>query len=234
MTLPLDGVCIAFDLDGTLVDSAPDLIGALNEILAEHGLARTDLAAARRLVGRGARHLLDHGFAEAGHPFPDGPPHALTARFLALYRDRIADESRPYSGVETTLDRLIDDGGNLCVCTNKPTDLALALLNAFDLTRRFTAIVGRDQVSARKPDPAHLIEAVGLARGDLSRSLLVGDSDVDAAAAKAARRPFIFVTYGYCDLDPGAFDADQRIDRFDAVPEAIFRLCGGPDPRPDA
>jgi phosphoglycolate phosphatase len=163
----LDGWVVAFDLDGTLVDTAPDLIGALNQCLRREGLPERPLAAARHLVGRGARYLIEHGFAEAGAALDPAHAEELFDRFIVDYRARITAESRPFPGCEAALEVLAAEGARLAVCTNKRTDLSLALLDGLGLTGRFHAVVGADLVPRRKPDPALLELAVTRAGGRL-------------------------------------------------------------------
>ena len=166
----LAGATIAFDLDGTLVDTAPDLIGALNHLLREESLPALPLESARLLVGRGARALIERGFAVAGAHLDPAAMPSLFERFITIYRGRIADESRPFEGVEAALDSLAGAGAALCVCTNKRTDLSLALLDALGMTRRFAAVVGADSAPAAKPDPRHIFAAIAAAGGDPARS----------------------------------------------------------------
>lgn len=222
--MPLSGATIAFDLDGTLVDTAPDLIGTLNLMLVEHGLPTVPLASARHLVGGGARRMLEHGFREAGARFDAGDMPLMVERFVELYRDRIADESRPFEGVEAVLDELAGDGARLCVCTNKRTDLSIALLDELGLLHRFAAVVGPDAVSRRKPDRAHLVEAIALAGGELGRALMVGDSDNDVLPARAAGVPVVAVSFGYTETPPAELGADRLIDRFGQLPEVARDL----------
>ena len=222
--MPLSGATIAFDLDGTLVETAPDLIGTLNLMLAEHGLPPVPLSAARHLVGGGSRRMLEHGFREAGADFDAGQAPLLVERFVEVYRDRIADESFLFEGVEAALDRLAADGARLCVCTNKRTDLSIELLERLGVLGRFDAVVGPDAVSARKPDRAHLIEAVRKAGGDPARALMVGDSDNDVNAARAAGAPVIAVSFGYTETPPADLGADRLIDRFDELHPAVRDL----------
>ena len=148
----LEGWTIAFDLDGTLVDSAPDLIGTLNRMLAPRDYPPVPLSSARHLVGHGVRPLLRHGFAEAGAVWDETAEPDLFDLFLDDYVAHIADDSRPFEGVVETLDCLSARGALLCVATNKRTDLAEALIGALGLTRHFVVIAGPDRVSARKPD----------------------------------------------------------------------------------
>jgi phosphoglycolate phosphatase len=213
----LAGATIAFDLDGTLVDTAPDLIGTLNVMLLERGLAPVPLASARRLVGGGARVMLEHGFAEAGARFDADELPQLVERFVDLYRARIADESRPFEGVEAALDRLSEAGANLVVCTNKRTELSVLLLRELELHHRFAFIAGPDTVSRRKPDPAHLLEAVALGGGDPARVLMVGDSSADVNAARGAGVPVVAVSFGYTEIAARDLGADAVIDRFEEL-----------------
>jgi phosphoglycolate phosphatase len=215
---------IAFDLDGTLVDTAPDLIGTLNFILAEHGHPGVPLAAARTLVGRGARAMLEGGFAAAGETLAPARMDALFDHFLALYLPRIAMASRPYPGVIDAMDALEAAGARFVVCTNKRTELSVALLDSLDLSRRFTAIVGPDLAGAMKPDPRHLTFAIEQAGGTARRALMVGDSRPDVDAAKAAGVPVVAVSFGYSDVPPTNLGADALIDDFAALPAAAEQL----------
>lgn len=149
---------------------------------------------------------------------------ALVQRFLDDYLAHIADESRPFPGVEAALDALASDGALLVVCTNKLTGLSEALLDALGLTRRFAAVVGADRVSVKKPDPAHFIEAVRLAGGDPARALMVGDSDNDVLSAKAAGAPVVAVDFGYTEIPADQLGADVLISSYEALPAVVRRL----------
>ena len=223
---PLAGAVVAFDLDGTLVDTAPDLLGTLNAILAEEGLRPLPMAHARSLIGHGARRLLERGFLAAGEPLPVDRASALFDRFIAQYRARIADESRPFPGCVQALERLRADGARLAVCTNKPTDLSNALLQALDMSRFFEAVVGPEGAPAAKPDPRHLDAAVRAAGGTVDRALLVGDAATDAGAARAAGTPLVLVSFGYTETPASELGADILIDHFDELPAACLRLLG--------
>jgi phosphoglycolate phosphatase len=222
--MPLTGATIAFDLDGTLVDTAPDLIGVLNQMLGEHGLPPVPLASARHLVGGGAKRMLRHGFEEAGAVVREDDLPALDEQFVDLYRQRIARESRPFVGVEAALDRLKADGARFVVCTNKRTDLSLDLLATVGLLDRFDAVVGPDMVSKCKPDAAHLIEAVHLGGGDPKRALMVGDSATDLLSARAAHIPVVLVSFGYTETPVEELGGDVLIERFADLPDAVRRL----------
>ncbi len=222
--MSLDGATIAFDLDGTLVDTAADLIGALNLVLAERALPALPVEAARMLVGRGARVLIERGFEAAGAELnPDETP-GLVARFIEFYLGRIADESAPFPGLLPALDGLTAEGAKLVVCTNKRTDLSLALLDALDLTSRFAAVVGADKAPAAKPDPRHYLAAIDAAGGALKRSLMVGDSLNDVAAAKAAGAPVIVVSFGYTETPASELGGDILIDDFAELHAAATSL----------
>jgi phosphoglycolate phosphatase len=220
----LTGVTIAFDLDGTLVDTAPDLVGALNETLAEAGHPPLAFDAVRLMVGRGAKALLERGFAAAGDPLDAERAPPLVERFIAVYLGRIARESRPFPGVIDALARLKAAGAKLVVCTNKLTGLSTALLDALDLTEWFDAVVGADRSPAPKPDARHLIAAVDAVGGDLTRTVLVGDSATDVGAAKAAGAASLLVSFGYTETAVGDLGGDLIVDDFAEVPAACVRL----------
>ncbi|MGA0604651.1 phosphoglycolate phosphatase [Phenylobacterium sp. VNQ135] len=222
----LDGAVIAFDLDGTLVDTAPDLIGTLNELLSAEGVRPFPLEEARPFIGKGARWLIQRGFAEAGAPLPDERVPPLFDRFIARYLERIADESRPYPGCVEALDALKAGGARLCVCTNKLTGLSASLLQALGIADRFEAIVGADSVPAIKPDPRHLTTAVEALGGDISRTIMVGDAATDAGAARAAGAGLILVSFGYTETPAAQLDPDILVDHFHELPEACKRLLG--------
>ncbi|WP_295209594.1 HAD-IA family hydrolase [uncultured Brevundimonas sp.] len=217
----LEGWTIAFDLDGTLVDSAPDLIGTLNRMLVEEGLPPVPMESAATLIGSGARALLVHGFEAAGAPVERAKSDELFERFLVDYAAHIADGSQPFEGVVETLERLSERGAILVVATNKRSDLSELLLGKLNLTRHFAAIVGPDRVSARKPSGAHLKEAVVIAGGDPERAIMVGDAAPDADAAKDAGMPCILTTFGFTPTPVEDLGGDVLIDAFEDVEEAI-------------
>ncbi len=220
----LDGWTIAFDLDGTLVETAPDLIGTLNRLLAQHDLPALPLDSARHLIGRGAVALLKRGFEAAGADWDETASPALLQAFLADYLLHIADRSTAYPGAVEALDVLAARGAILCVATNKPTDLAAALFDAIGLSDRFAVICGPQSVSARKPDAAHIRETVLKAGGDPARAIMVGDSITDLDAARATGVPCILTTFGYTDIPAAELAPDAVIAHFDELPTVIGRL----------
>lgn len=222
--MTLNGATIAFDLDGTLVDTAPDLIGSLNVVLAERRLPALPTEAARMLVGRGARALIERGFAAAGEPLDEAETPALVSHFIDVYRGRIAEESRPFEGVEAALDVLHNAGAVLCVCTNKPTALSNLLLETLKLAPRFASVIGADSAPKPKPDASHLIHAIERAGGDPRRALMVGDSRADAEAARAALVPCVLVPFGYTDVPASELGAEMVIEHFADLPAAALSL----------
>ena len=220
--MTLSGATLAFDLDGTLVDTAPDLIGSLNLVLGEAGLPPLPVVSARALVGQGVRHLVVGGFAAAGRLLAPEAIGGVVARFVEVYRGRIADESRAYPGVEESLDALVAAGARLVVCTNKRTDLSLELLDALALTGRFAAVVGGDKAPAQKPDARHFLAAIEAAGGDAAYALMVGDSINDVAAAQAAGAPAVVVSFGYTPTPAAELGAERLIDHFSEL-EGVAR-----------
>jgi phosphoglycolate phosphatase len=185
-----------FDLDGTLVDSAPDIHAALDRVMAARGLpgfTRTEVTA---MIGDGARMLLDRALAARGQPYD---PAALAA-FLADPAAAGAIESRPFPGIPEALDQLQADGWRLAVCTNKPEVMAHALLRSLGLHGRFAAIGGGDSFATRKPDPGHLMATIAAAGGTQRGAVMIGDHRNDIAAARGAAIPCVFVGWGYGPL----------------------------------
>ena len=226
----LRGATIAFDLDGTLVDTAPDLVASLNLILGEEGLPPLPFDDVRKMVGRGAKALLERGFAAAGAPLDADKTQALFERFIALYLGRIAHESAPFPGVVETLVALRTAGARLAVCTNKLTHLSVALLDALDLTRYFDAVVGADSAPAAKPDPRHVLATIAAVGGDPARAVMVGDSINDVLSAQAAGVPALLVSFGYTEAPVETLGGDLLIDSFLEVQDACIALltsCSG-------
>jgi phosphoglycolate phosphatase len=223
----LAGAAVAFDLDGTLVDSAPDLIGTLNVLLEQEGLPAFPLAEARPFIGKGARWLVQRGFQAAGAALDEPRAQALYDRFIDHYLDHIADESRPYPGVVDALETLRGAGVRLAVCTNKRTDLSNALLGALGLSPWFDAVIGSDATPAIKPDGRHLTTAIAAAGGSMDRALMVGDAATDAGAARAAGAPLILVSFGYTEIPARDLGPDLLIDHFDELVDGCTRLLGG-------
>ena len=216
----LSDLVVIFDLDGTLVDSAPDLAGAMNAVLTAEGLAPLPPGDVRPLVGEGARALLVRGFAVNGRPFPDGAAgEALVARFLEHYAAHLADETRAFPGAEACLDRLSAAGAALAVCTNKPERLTWPLLDRLGLTERFGEVLGRESLARCKPDPLPLTTI--LTRSGRARGVMVGDTATDRDAARAASMPFLHARFGYGPADLPLRKDEQRFEGFEALFDRI-------------
>ena len=212
---------VAFDLDGTLADTAPDLAAALNHTLARLGRPAVNPESVRQLVGHGARALLRKGLAATG-----GGNEALVEQgfpiYVDFYADHICARTRVYPGLEAAMDTLGERGAALAVCTNKPERLTHLLLGALGWSGRFAAVVGADTVAARKPDPRPLREAVARAGG--GRAAFVGDSITDADTARAAGLPFVAVSFGFSDRPVEMLGADAVIDDYGELVGALERL----------
>ncbi len=230
----LTGWTIAFDLDGTLVDTAPDLIAALNVVLVEQGVPPAPIAAVRLLVGHGLRGMLLRAYHLAGLTISDAEIKALMPRLLAVYIDRIARESRPFPGCVEALAALRARGAALAVCTNKAIGLTRTLLSEIDMSRHFDALVGGDELPTKKPDPAMLLEAIARAGGDPARAIMVGDASPDVGAAKAAGVPCIVLSFGYNDVPAAELGGDLLIDHYDDLASAISRLAASCRPQPES
>jgi phosphoglycolate phosphatase len=218
---------VVFDLDGTLVDTAPDLIHTLNAILEAESIPALAFDTARPMIGAGVRPLLERALAERGRFPEETAMDALFARFIQRYRDHIADHSRPYPGLEGALDRLDAHGFTLAVCTNKYESLSLRLLDALGLTSRFAAICGQDTFAMKKPDPDALRLTIARAGGDAARAVMVGDSETDVSVARAAGIPVIGVDFGYTRIPMADLRPDRLIGHFDALPVAVLELLRG-------
>ena len=206
-----------FDLDGTLVDTAPDLSRALNHTLALAGLGGVDESLTRHWVGHGVRAMLEAAFRHLGHAArPDELDHHQ-AVLVDHYAAHIADYSLPYPTVVETLTALTNRAP-LAVVTNKPTDLSNRLLDAVDLARYFEVVVGRGSTERFKPHPEpalHACEALGAA---VEHALFVGDSETDVLCARAAGCDIVLYRHGYNHgKDPDHLGADRVIDSFDAL-----------------
>jgi phosphoglycolate phosphatase len=215
---------VVFDLDGTLVDTAPDLIHALNAILGAENIPAIPFDIARPMIGAGVRPLLEQALAERGQFPGEAAMDELFARYIRRYQDHIADRSRPYPGLENALDRLGADGFTFAVCTNKYEALSLRLLDALGLTSRFAAICGQDTFAMKKPDPDSLRLTIARAGGDVTRAIMVGDSETDVSVARAAGIPIVGVDFGYTRTPMAELRPDRLIGHFDALPAAVLDL----------
>jgi phosphoglycolate phosphatase len=215
---------IIFDLDGTLIDTAPDLIETLNVILTREGFDAISFEEARMDIGAGAKRLLERGLAKHGHSVSPTRLDDLYGDYLDHYAEHIAERSRPFPGLERALDTLAAEGSTFAVCTNKLEWLSVRLLDQLNLSKRFAAIVGQDTIRIAKPNPAVLHHTIAAAGADVSRAIMVGDSKTDIDTARAAGVPVIAVDFGYTDTPVSELSPDIVISHFDALPAAVREL----------
>jgi len=222
--MQLADLTIVFDLDGTLVDTAPDLAAATNHALASAGLTPLTVAQLRPLIGHGSRVMLNAGLRHHGLSLREPELSALHERFFAYYADHVAVSSQPYAGVRELLEALRRAGTRLAVCTNKYEHLSRALLHQLDLAPLFASIAGRDTFPVCKPDPGHLTGTIERAGGRVGAAVMVGDSEIDIATAKAAQVPSIAVTFGYTPRPVHEFAPDATIDDYAEFMAALARV----------
>jgi phosphoglycolate phosphatase len=220
----IPALTVVFDLDGTLVDTAPDLIATLNEVFGRAGLPQVVFAQARNMVGGGARALIERGLKAEGRALGKAEIDRLYREFIDHYAAHIAERSRPFPGVEAALEKLERSGCRLAVCTNKLEWLSIRLLDALGLKDRFAAICGADTFAVAKPDPAILRGTVARAGGRVDEAVMVGDSATDVLVARAARMPVIAVDFGYSETPVVTLAPDWLLSSFTALPEAVFAL----------
>jgi phosphoglycolate phosphatase len=227
MALDLSGVTIVFDLDGTLVDTAPDLAAAANHVFASVGLAPISPAELHPFISHGSRAMIEQGLRRHGVAMTPDEVARLHERFFPYYADNIAVLSRPFEGIPELLDRLLASGARLAVCTNKFEALSRSLLRQLALHERFAAIAGRDTFDVFKPAPGHLTRTIALAEGRPDRAVMVGDSEVDIATAAAAGIPSIGVSFGYTQVPVRDLNPTAAIDHYREFMPALERVLGG-------
>lgn len=215
---------LVFDLDGTLVDTAADLVATLNVILEREGLAAVPYAEAVPMVGHGARVLIERGLAANGASREAAIIDRMFDDYIAHYAANIAVGSRPFPGVVAALDAFAARGWLLAVCTNKLEHLSLKLLGELGLAERFDAICGADTFLARKPDPIALTETIRRAGGIAEAAIMVGDSRTDIDTAKAAAIPVVAVDFGYTPVPVTELGPDIVISHYDDLEAAVARL----------
>ena len=215
---------IVFDLDGTLVDTAPDLISTLNLVLAGEGLPPVAYDDARRMIGGGARRMLERALIAEGRQVPPAELDRMFRIFIDHYSVHIADRSRPFPHLESVLQRFAGEGFRLAVCTNKLEWLSVRLLETLNLSRYFAAICGQDTFGIQKPDPQMLRLTIRRAGGEVRHAIMIGDSMTDVRTARAAHVPVIAVDFGYSEVAPEALNADCLISSFTELPPAIAAM----------
>ncbi len=206
---------IIFDLDGTLVDTAPDLHAATNHVLATLKRRSISLEEVRAFVGHGARALIARGCAATGDPVDDRAIETLYQEFIIYYASHIADHSRPYPGLLAFLDRCKAQGLVLGVCTNKLESLSVQLLKSLGMTSYFGSVVGPDTIGVAKPDPKPYFESVNRLNMDATQTIMFGDSETDIRTAQNAGVPAVAVTFGYTAQHVSSFNPTHMIDHYD-------------------
>jgi phosphoglycolate phosphatase len=224
MSLDLTGATIVFDLDGTLVDTAPDLTAAVNYVFGLIGLAAVSPAELRPLIGRGSRAMIEEGLRLHGVVKTAGEVSELHELFFPYYADNVAVLSRPFEGIPAVLDTLAQAGAWLAVCTNKFEAMSRSLLRQLGLDQRFAAIAGRDTFDVFKPAPGHLTRTIAMAGGRPDRAVMVGDSETDIVTAAAAGIPSIGVTFGYTSVPVRELGPTVAIDHYDEFMGALARV----------
>lgn len=217
MTAPI----LVFDLDGTLVDTAPDLLDSLNHCLSLEGMSAASPAGFHSYVGQGSRVMIERAFEARRVPLDTERLDRLQAAFLQHYVSSMPGKSAFYPGVESVLSQFSAEGYLLAVCTNKFENMSVALLERLGASQRFAAVCGGDTFAWRKPDPRHLLNTIKKAGGDPTRAVMFGDSRADIDAAKAAGIPVIAVDFGYSDRHVRELGPSRVISHYDEVTPAL-------------
>jgi len=215
---------IVFDLDGTLIDTAPDLVDTLNVVFAREGLPPVPYDTARNLIGGGARAMIARGIAAEGRVFEPAKLEQMFVDFIAHYTTNIARRSRPFPGLIDALDALAGSGYRFAVCTNKLERLSVLLLEELKIASRFEAICGQDTFGIQKPDPEVLRRTIAAAGGSPQRAIMIGDSATDIRTARAAGIPVIAVDFGYSERPVAEFGPDRIISHFAQLPESVAAI----------
>jgi phosphoglycolate phosphatase len=213
---------LLFDLDGTLVDSLPDLANALNEVLRERGYPALAPTEVKPMIGDGMPVLLARGFAARGADAAEAK--AAQPRFVEIYEASATNLSKPYPGVPETLAALRASGYRTAVATNKPQHATAEVLRGMGLIELFDGFAGGDHFPVRKPDPGHLLGLVEELGGDPKRTAMIGDSENDALSARAAAMKLVLMRYGYARIDPAQLGADRVLDHFSEIPAVLTAL----------
>lgn len=219
---------VVFDLDGTLIDTAPDLIDTLNVTLTREGLPAVAFDRARPMIGGGAKGMIERALKAEASRSTNADLDRMFRAFIEYYAAHIADRSRPYPQLETTLDRLSAAGHRLAVCTNKIEWLAVKLLKTLNLDRYFATICGQDTFGVQKPDPRILLGTIERASGAPAEAVMVGDSGTDVRAARAAKVPVVAVDFGYAEVPIAMLRPDRIISSYAELPAAISAVTGVP------
>lgn len=215
---------IIFDLDGTLVDTAPDLLAALNHVLQSIDCPEVTLNDIDKLVGDGAMAMIKTGLNIAERDLPQEQEEELLQKFLDYYYENIAIFSKPFEGLDRCLDHFLREDARVGICTNKKEHLSIKLINELGLSERFHTIVGADTLAVKKPHPDHILGTIERLQGNPEKAVMIGDSANDIKAAQAANIPVIAVTFGYTAQPVTDFSPDIVIDHYDELLPAVEKL----------
>jgi phosphoglycolate phosphatase len=215
---------VVFDLDGTLIDTAPDLVATLNVVFEREGLPSVPYTTARKLIGGGAKAMIARGIEAEGRTISPARLEQLFADFIVHYTEHIADQSRPFPGLTGALDTLSASGHRFAVCTNKLERLSVLLLQQLRLAERFDAICGQDTFGIQKPNPEVLTRTIAAAGGRPGHAIMIGDSETDIRTARAANIPVVAVDFGYSERPVAEYAPDRVIGHFSQLPEQIAAL----------
>jgi phosphoglycolate phosphatase len=218
---------LVFDLDGTLIDTAPDLVAATNHVMSRLGLSPVSEKSIRGFVGHGALAMVKEAAAAQGRVLDQQELYDLFEVFIVHYTANIANHSKPYDGVLAALKSCKESGAVLAVCTNKIEAHARAVLDALSMSHYFAAVTGRDTLHVFKPDPGHLTGTIALAGGHAARAIMIGDSETDVRTAQAARIPVVAVDFGYSIEPIASFAPDAIISHYSHLPGALQILMRG-------
>ncbi len=216
--------CVIFDLDGTLVDTAPGLALTMNVLLESRGRRPLSLERIRPHITHGTKHLMQFAMKATGAAASEDEIDRLHDEFLPHYRAHMGRSSILFDGAAAALDALANDGCRLGVCTNRFEESAIRLLDEMGIGQRFSTVVGQDTIGIAKPDPAPLLETLRRMDGHLESSVFIGDTDLDIAAANAAGMPVIAASFGYGGLPASGSGATGMIDHFDELPASVKRM----------
>ena len=216
---------VVFDLDGTLVDTAPDLTAALNHVLPRVDRGPVTVAAVRTMVGQGLRRLIERSLIATGGIPEEADLESMFAGAFEFYGEHLTDQSFPFPGASDVLDHLTEAGVILGVCTNKPIALSERLLAELDLTKYFAAILGGDSLAVKKPDAAHLLTTLEQMSAKTDQAVMIGDSQADIAVARAADVSVVAVSYGYTMIPASELGADAIIDNLSDLPETLAQFA---------
>ena len=212
---------VVFDMDGTLVDTAPDLHAALCHAFSTQGMEAIDLPTLRSTIGHGARAMIEKSAAELKIELTANQLETLHLAFLDYYRANMTVHTRLFDGMDETLNFCLERDAKMAICTNKTQALAEQVLSELNLSDKFVAVLGADKTSEKKPSAVHLKETVSLAKGKIDQAVMIGDSSSDGLSAQAADMPFIFMTYGYPDAQVDQLKPFAKLDTAKDLPAAI-------------